>query len=191
VGGKYAWVDDQETPNMLATTFEFGDAMMTFDVRNLPTPPEGGVVPRGVNYTGNIFFGDQGYMVLDPNGFQVYKSTIKLTGDQIREAGAGAGGQDKFEKVMDEKPELKRGWDTTPHMKNFLDAVKSRNYHALNAEVEIGVKAADFCHFANIAYRTKRRLQLEKGAVRFVGDKEANAQLTRNYRAPYVVPEKV
>ena len=42
-GGKFAWADDQETPNMLATTFEFADAMMTFDVRNLPTPPEGAV----------------------------------------------------------------------------------------------------------------------------------------------------
>ena len=191
-GGKFTWADDQETPNMLATTFEFADAMMTFDVRNLPTPAEGGNVPRGVNYTGNIFFGDQGYMVLDPAGFQVYKSVVKLSGEQIRAAGAGAGGQDRFEKLMDEKSEERVGWDTGPHMKNFLDAVKSRDYHKLNADIEIGVRAAIYCHFANIAYRTKRRLQLEKGAgLGFVSDSEANALLTRNYRAPYLVPEKV
>ena len=40
-------------------------------------------------------------MVLDPAGFQVYKSVVKLSGEQIRAAGAGAGGQDRFEKVMD------------------------------------------------------------------------------------------
>ena len=40
-GGKFIWQDDQETPNTQQTTFEFGDAQITFDVRNLPTPPEG------------------------------------------------------------------------------------------------------------------------------------------------------
>ena len=41
LGGKFIWQDDQETPNTQQTTFDFGDAQMTFDVRNLPTPPEG------------------------------------------------------------------------------------------------------------------------------------------------------
>ena len=40
-GGKFVWKDDQETPNTQQATFDFGDAQMTFDVRNLPTPPEG------------------------------------------------------------------------------------------------------------------------------------------------------
>jgi len=191
-GGKFAWADDQETPNMLATMFEFPDAMMTFEVRNLPTPPEGGSVPRGVNYTGNLFFGEQGYMVLDPAGYQVYRSMVKLTGDEIRAAGAGAGGQDRFEKTIEGKAEEQRGWETTPHMKNFLEAVKSRDHQKLNADIEIGVRAAVYCHFANISYRVRRRVQLESGnGLKFAGDPEANALLTRNYRAPYVVPKTV
>jgi hypothetical protein len=177
---------------MLATMFEFPDAMMTFEVRNLPTPPEGGSVPRGVNYTGNLFFGEQGYMVLDPAGYQVYRSVVKLTGEEIRAAGAGAGGQDRFEKTMEGKAEEKRGWETTPHMKNFLDAVKSRDHQKLSADIEIGVRAAVYCHLANISYRVKRRVQLGSGnELKFTGDNEANALLTRNYRAPYVVPKVV
>jgi len=30
----------------LQTTLDFGDAQVTFDVRNLPTPPEGAVPPQ-------------------------------------------------------------------------------------------------------------------------------------------------
>ena len=77
-------------------------------------------------------------------------------------------------------------------MKNFLDAVKSRDHQKLNADIEIGVRAAVYCHFANISYRVRRRVQLESGsALKFTGDTEANALLTRNYRAPYVVPKAV
>ena len=91
-------------------------------------------MPRGVNYTGNLFFGEQGYMVLDPAGYQVYRSMVKVTGDEIPAAGAGAGGRDRFEKTMEGTAEEQRGWDTTPHMKNFLDAVKPRD----RSEAECG-----------------------------------------------------
>ncbi|HZT39623.1 MAG TPA: Gfo/Idh/MocA family oxidoreductase [Bryobacteraceae bacterium] len=186
-GGKYVWKDDQETPNTQQTTFEFGDAQITFEVRNLPTPPEGGLVVRGPNYVGNIFFGSSGFLVVDHTGFQLYKSTAgDISGEAAR--GAGAGSRERYEKTMDEKP---TGEDTVPHMKNFLDAIRARDYKKLNADVEIGTHSAAFCHLANIAYRTGRLLRMNDSNGRFLGDDEANSMLTRNYRAPYVVPENV
>ena len=186
-GGKYVWKDDQETPNTQQTTFEFGDAQITFEVRNLPTPPEGGLVVRGPNYVGNIFFGSSGFLVVDHTGFQLYKSTAgDISGEAAR--GAGAGSRERYEKTMDEKP---TGEDTVPHMKNFLDAIRARDYKKLNADVEIGTHSAAFCHLANIAYRTGRALRMNDSNGRFLGDDEANSMLTRNYRAPYVVPENV
>jgi hypothetical protein len=84
-----------------------------------------------------------------------------------------------------------KGDDTRPHMANFLAAVRSRNYKALNADVEIGVTSAAFCHLANISYRVGRRLTVDRAAWRFVNDPEADRLLTRAYRAPYIVPEQV
>jgi predicted dehydrogenase len=186
-GGKYVWKDDQETPNTQQTTFEFGDAQITFEVRNLPTPPEGGLLVRGPNYVGNIFFGSSGFLVVDHTGFQLYKSTAgDISGEAAR--GAGAGSRERYEKTMEEKP---TGEDTVPHMKNFLDAIRARDYKKLNADVEIGTRSAAFCHLANIAYRTGRLLRMNDSNGRFLGDEEANSMLTRNYRAPYVVPENV
>ncbi len=186
-GGKFVWKDDQETPNTQQTTFYFGDAQMTFDVRNLPTPPEGLAALRGPNYVGNIFFGATGFLIVDHAGVQVYKSTAgNISGDAAR--GAGAGSREKYEKTIDEKA---TGEDTPPHMKNFFDAIRARDHKLLHAEIEIGARAAAFCHLANISYRVGRRLRIAQSTGRFIGDDEANALLTRDYRKPYVVPESV
>jgi hypothetical protein len=184
-GGKFLWKDDQETPNTQQTTFYLGDVQMTFDVRNLPTPPEGLMGMRGPNYVGNIFFGDLGFMILDQRGYQVYKSTAgNISGEAAR--GAGAGSKERYEKAA----EVDGGGDSAvPHMKNFLDAVKSRDYKKLTAEIEIGARSAAYCHLANIAYRLKRTLSLDPKTGRFHNDAEANEMLTRKYRAPYVVPK--
>jgi predicted dehydrogenase len=185
-GGKFAWKDDQETPNTQQTVFNFGDIEMTFEVRNLPTAPEGfGTVKP--NYVGNTFFGDKGFLVLDHGGFQLYKSAAgNISGEAAR--GAGAGAQEKYEKAM-EAPGT--GEETAPHMKNFLDAVRSRDYKSLHAEIEIGARSASFCHLANIGYRMGRTLKMDRSAGRFIGDAEANALLTRDYRQPYIVPDQV
>ena len=98
-------------------------------------------------------------------------------------SGRGAGGQDRFEKVLSEPG---KGEPTEGHMQNFLQAVKSRDRNSLHAEIAIGAHSAAYCHLANIAYRTGRMLRMDKTG-RFVNDAEANAMLTRKYRAPYVV----
>jgi predicted dehydrogenase len=183
-GGKFIWQDDQETPNTQQAAFVWEDGEMTFDVRNLPTPPEALAPIRGANYVGNIFFGDKGFMVLDQGGFEVYRSAMA---DFVGARSAGAGGRDKYEKIAEEKAS---GDGMIAHVKNFIEAVKSRDHTRLNAEIEIGAWAADFCHLANIAYRVGRTLKLDANG-RFIGDDEANAMQTRKYRPPYVVPEKV
>ena len=168
-GGKFIYNDDQETPNTQMATFDYGDAELMFEVRGLVTGPEGNLQIRGNNTVGNLFYGSDGWMAVDGAGFQMYKG-------------------EKNEKVMDE---TSAKGDTGPHMQNFLAAVKSRNRQDLHADVQIGVTSADLCHLANISYRLKRKLNFDSSAGKFVNDQEANVMMTRKYRAPYVVPEKV
>lgn len=185
-GGKFIWDDDQETPNTLQTTFNFGNMEMTFEVRNLPTPTEA-LSPLKPNYVGNIFFGSKGFIVVDHEGFQLFKSSgAQISGEAAR--GAGAGGQEKYEKAQSEGGS---GEKTEPHMKNFLDAVRSRDYKSLHAEIEIGARSAAFCHLANNAYRLGRMLKLDPATGDALDDKEALAMQTRNYRKPYIVPDRV
>ena len=133
------------------------------------TPGEGDV-RRGDHFVGNIFFGSEGFLTLDGQGFRVYKGY-------------------KHELTMDEKPD--RGGENAPHMANFLAACRSRNYRDLNADIEIGVTSVALVHFANISYRVGRRLTIDPLSWGIVNDSEAERLLTRDYRAPYVVPETV
>jgi predicted dehydrogenase len=171
-GGKFVYHDDQETPNTQMVTLDYGDVQLLFEVRGLLTGPEGGIPISGGNCIGNLFYGSDGYMSVDVNGFQVFKG-------------------EKHEKVMDEKFTESRGWATDPHIANLLEAVRSRNAAQLNADVEVGVLSADLCHLANIAYRLGRKVNFDPAAMRFISDGEADRMLTRDYRAPFLVPDRV
>jgi predicted dehydrogenase len=169
-GGKFVYDDDQETPNTQIAMLDYGDAEIVFEVRGLITD-QAGSLPMEGNCVGNLFYGADGYMAVDDGWFRVYKG-------------------EKREKVMEEVAQ--RGVSTTGlHMQNFIRAIRSRNYKDLNADVEIGVISADLCHLANISHRVRRRLTWDDTKKQFTGDSEANKLLTRDYRKPYVVPDKV
>ncbi len=165
-GGKYLYDDDQETPNTQFAAFDYGPAQIQFEVRGLLTGPEAGVPVKGVGQIGNIYFGSDGWMWVSGGSYTVYKG-------------------EKNEQVMDERVP---GGDTTGlHMKNFLDACRSRNYKDLHADVEIGAASAALCHLANIAYRVSRRLEWNDKTRKFVNAPDADKLITRVYRKPYVV----
>ena len=171
-GGKFVYDDDQETPNTQIAEFDYGDCLLVFEVRGLLTTGEASVVRDGQNYIGNIFFGSEGVMSLDLEGFQMYRG-------------------EKMELVEQMSYVEPRKWDTTPLVENFLVAVRSRRPTDLLCDIEEGHLSAALCHLANISYRTGRKLRFDPARERFINDPEADQLLTRRYREPYVVPERV
>jgi predicted dehydrogenase len=164
-GGKFAYTDDQETPNTLTAIFDYGDAQIVAEVRGLPPNPE------ETMRIGNLFYGTEGSLALDGSGFRVY-------------------GNEKNEQVMNEKRVEAHDFDTAPHFSNFLEAVRTRNPKQLNADIETGVTSTALSHLANISYRLGRKLRFDPKQWEFA-DADANLMLTRAYRAPYVVPNKL
>ena len=77
------------------------------------------------------------------------------------------------------------------HFGNFADAIRARDSKLLHAEVEETALSTNLCHFGNIAHRLGREVRFDPTTMHFLNDTEADAMLTRNYRAPYLVPEKV
>ena len=60
-----------------------------------------------------------------------------------------------------------------------------------NADIEEGHKSTRLCHLGNIAYRTGRTLRFDPRNETIEGDAEASKLLGREYRKPFVMPEKV
>jgi predicted dehydrogenase len=77
------------------------------------------------------------------------------------------------------------------HFQNFAEAVRARDPKLLHAEIEETAISTALCHLGNISYRVGRDLRFDPVRMQFPGDDEANKLLTREYRAPYVVPERV
>jgi predicted dehydrogenase len=86
------------------------------------------------------------------------------------------------EKIGDNEIKL---YQSSNHMKNFLECMRSRKEPA--APVEVGHRSNSICVLAHIAMKLGRKLKWDPKAERFVGDDEANRWLDYSHRAPWTV----
>ncbi|HEY2154397.1 MAG TPA: gfo/Idh/MocA family oxidoreductase, partial [Isosphaeraceae bacterium] len=115
---------------------------------------------------GDLFYGTEGVLAISS-----YTDWQTYLGPKLEKGPSGTGGGD--------------------HFKNFLTAVKARDPKLLAADIEEGHLSSAYCHLGNIAYRLGRKLHVDPSTESFVNDAQADAMLTRAYRAPFVVPDKV
>ncbi len=178
-GGYYKYTDcSQETPNTQSSVFEYADGrMLHFETRGLDTNGEG---KYGIKI-GNIFYGTEGYMELNGSKWATYlgkksepgpSSEVESGADKVVEylAAPGGGG----------------------HYANFIAAVRSRNKADLTCDIYEGFLSTALPHLANISYRLGgTSLDFNPITEKFINHEGANDMLTREYREPYVVPDKV
>jgi predicted dehydrogenase len=174
MGGHFMFDDDQQTPNSMVANFEFDEGgkkkMLVFEVRHWITNHEAGIGEGGKrkdsNTVGNTFYGSKGYLAID--GYGQYKTWLG----------------------RDQEPGPSRNEDGN-NWANFIEAVRSRKQSDLNAPIEEGFMSTVLVHLANISYRLGRTLEFDAQNLSCKGDPEATRMFTRQYRAPFVVPEKV
>jgi predicted dehydrogenase len=79
---------------------------------------------------------------------------------------------------------------TKLHIDNFIDCIRTGKRPT--CDIEDGHYSAALNHLANISFRVGNRyLKFDGMREAFPGDSEANTLLKRNYREPWVIPEKV
>jgi len=178
-GGLYGRQDsDQEIPNLQVATFEYEDGtIMELEVRSLFTNPE--FREKG----GSFFYGTDGWMYRGDGGFSTFLGTKDEPGPSLTNEDLATVEADNKTSVIMQGVE--------PHFVNFIDSVRSRKWQDLNADILEGHLSTAMMHLGNIAYRTGRTLIFDPHSERFVDDENANSYLTRDYRYPYVLPDKV
>jgi len=168
MGGMFLWDDAKEIYNVSSSSFMFKgedgkDKMMTLEVRPWCTNDEAGGTSFGV-----IFYGSEGYMTF-PNygGYRAYRGK---DGELVKQADDG---------------------DDLNHYRNFIECVRSRDASEVNAPPIHGHYSSALSHYALTAARVNRVLEIDTETEMAKNDDEANRMLTREYRAPFVVPEVV
>lgn len=162
MGGKFLWDDDKETPETLSSTYLYPNENKMIEFEVRPWATN---EEDGAG-VGNLFYGSEGYMVV--KGYDQYSIFL----GQKREKG----------------PSRRAGGN---HFANFIKAVRSRKTSDQNGPVETAHLASGLAHLGNISYRLGRQLTFDPVTEKFVGDADADRMLTRKYRAPFLVPEKV
>jgi predicted dehydrogenase len=167
MGGKFLWDDCKEVPEIQTSIYHYPKEkkIIQFEVRNWCTNLEDGA---GV---GNIFYGDKGYLVV--KGYDTYETYL----GEKREKGPS----------RSEKGEL------TLHFQNWFDAIRARDMSIQNGPVQTGALSSSLAHLGNISYRLGKQLDFDPVAERFIGSDidDANAMLSREYRAPFIMPDVV
>jgi predicted dehydrogenase len=131
-GGRWGLDDDGQTPNTQATSFTYADGtILTFEVRNLGSFPEG-----GENDCSNSWFGTKGYYVRGKGFFDYKRNPIEVPADA-------------------QKPEDLGKWGY------WLKAIRSRNTADMTAPATAGHLSCVHCHLGNIAYRLGRSLEFD------------------------------
>jgi predicted dehydrogenase len=195
-GGRFCLKDNCQTPDTLMTLFEYPGFVVRYSVR-MGNSRRLENRPNGV-----AFYGADGTLIVDRGSWEIVpENAPRFPNDYDRvEAWLKGGnvawpvGFDRTAKVTP-KPRCQAMGETglhidpacqEAHIQNFLDCVRSRERPV--ADVETGYRSISACHAGVIAYRLGRKVKWDVQAQTFPGDAEAQAMMTKKYRAPYTLP---
>jgi predicted dehydrogenase len=180
-GGRFAEKGVFESPDTQVAVFQFDDMVMTFEL---------------TLYTPYMIKSDQA--LRDSDMFPYWPQNaerIELYGSKgLMILGRHGCGWQVFDRPKDRKPviaaEQNGPFPDDVHFENFVQSV--RNRQRPNADIEEGHRSTLLCQLANISYRLGgQKLLVDPKTESLIDNAEANRLLKREYRPPWVVPDKV
>jgi predicted dehydrogenase len=215
LGGRFGYKDQGQTPNTQIAVFDFGPTQLIFEVRGLKTDPYYG------EKIGNIYHLEEGTIAGGDGRFKFYpKGKGKDQGEPLPRFDVGVqrgpGGDDPFANFIAAVRSRKESDLNAPilegHYSSALCHLANISYR-LGEEVPFNRQTKSFgddkaayetlermeehlSHGNGLKldgkkYRLGRKLAFSAETEKFLHDDQANRMLTRQYRQPFVVPEKV
>lgn len=160
-GGRYHFKDDWQFYDTLVTSFEYEDAMLTWDGKSC----------QGMKYygrdRGSAILGTNGTVLVDRDGYEIYD----LKGKKADEFKAGST-TSSMDLVGSDSM-------TDAHFANFIAGI--RRGEKLNAPVSEGNVAVTMLQLSNIAWEVNHELNLDTKDGRIQDDPEAMKLWDREY----------
>lgn len=217
IGGRVGYIDDGETANTQIVMHDYSGTPLYFEVRGLPAEAGSKEMDKWRGSTiGVVVQCEGGYLVI-PN--YVEATAYDNAGNVIQKFKEGDGKSPERDGHMENFIKAVRSRKSSDLAADILEGhLSSALCHTSNISHRLGKKAApgeikekikgnpEFLdawgrtveHLAKNGVDIERdqlsfgeMLQMDVGTERFIGNEAANAMLTREYRAPYVVPDKV
>ena len=158
-GGKFFFDDAQEWPDTQLVTWDYPNALLTYEMRIWSKPPIEGEAE------GAAVYGENGHVVIGNTAWRAYDDK----GREIKSAAVPRGDD-----------------DDVLHKRDMLRCV--RDGGRPSCDIETGHIATSIVHMGNIAWRVDRKLKFNSAREEFIGDPEGNQLLGRAYRKPWILP---
>jgi len=163
MGAKLFFDDDQQTPDTMNITYDYGDKIIHFEQR-----------------------------LWNRYRMEGSENTVAVYGSEgMAQVGRWQGGHHEL-RVFDNAGKMVHS-DREPspdfnyHARNFIDCVKDRKRPT--GEIEVGHTSTVLCHLGNIVCRTKRAIRYDGQTECVVDDAEANRLVGREYRKHWSTPK--
>jgi len=159
-GGRFVLDDNRETPDTQVTTYEFPHYTLLWEHRvgsnNGPWNKDWGIA----------FNGSAGTLILSAEGWEVIPERKQHDLQALKKP---HGDDERF-----------------PHVRNFLDCMKSRQQPVEN--LEVGHQVTTVAHLGNIALRVGRKINWDPAKEKIAGDHDADRLVGTPYRKPWKLP---
>jgi predicted dehydrogenase len=206
LGGRFGYEDQGETPNTILSVFEFDEAMLVFETRGLVGKPTG--LP---NQVANEFYTTEGRIA----GGKFYPKSggkpERVKGGIPRKVTPGgafgsfvAALRSRDQGLVNAPVEDAHYSSALCHLGNISYRLgKDEPFSTINLRASANPQVADSIEaikttleaagvkLDGAVYRQGADLRFNAQEERFVDNPEADTLLTRQYRAPFVVPETV
>lgn len=160
-GGKLFFTDDdQEWPDTLLVQYDYPGQILQYEMRLWSKPKLFGATE------GAVVYGEDGWLLLTNSRWKAFDAA-----DKVVKQGETDGAQAQ-----------------QAHVRNFLDAVRSRDRESLNQEIASGHVSSAMCHAGHIAWRTGKKLRFDPQSETF-NDSEADRYVGREHREGFELPE--
>jgi predicted dehydrogenase len=159
-GGTFVQRDMRETPDSQIATYEFSDYVLQWEHKSGV-----GVGLNGRSW-GVSWSGTEGTILLNDAGWELLIEKRKASLEPEKHKSSG-----------DPRP---------PHVRNFLDCVKSRQQPVLNLELAHHVSTV--AHLGNIAFRSGHKLVWDAVNERIPNHADADQLVGVTYRKPWQLP---
>ena len=180
MGGRFSLKGIGETPDVFEAIFAYPGFVTNWSSREIGA--------RSPGTTDSLeFCGTLGTLVINRSGFEVFPDKLIPADHQIpqftgprRKAETDtkyrttALREEGFQELKDQ---------FRPHVRNFLDCVKSRKQPV--SDLESGHRTITSCHLANLSMKLSRTLHWDAEKELILGDAETNQLLTKEYRSPW------
>lgn len=164
LGRKFYLKDNSDTPDTLQITLEYPEFVATYENRLCNTY---GLEKHDY---GIEFYGTDGTMFLDREGFEVFPETTERMGSI-----AGRTAEMKMHQADD---------GLANHVANMLECMRTRK--TPQTDIEYGYHSTSACLLGNVALRSKERIEWDVARRRLTnGGPAAQKLLNREYRAPW------